>query len=217
MQWGVTQGRVTVALNVPDNVPVRRTVVTFGLERGGTSPVAGIQRALGISLGDITENNNEDYRFHERSTAELRAVVAQRNEECDLWGFKYPRAQDFLPLIEQQLRRPYYIVVHRDPVATALSRAHWDGEETERPAAMALHEASVLDRENLTFALATERPCLLVSHAAATLDRGALVDEVAAFVGRDRPDSDLRARILDYLTPGSYKPFGDFFPELFSA
>lgn len=217
MSGGASLGQVSVALNVPDTVPVRRTVVTFGLERGGTSPVAGVQRALGISLGEITEKNNEDYRFHEKSVEELRAVVALRNTECDRWGFKYPRAQKFLPLIEHELRRPYYIVVHRDPVATALSRARWDGEETERPEAMALHEASVLDRENLTFALATERPCLLVSHAAASTNPDALIDEVADFVGRDRPGPEFRGRIRDYIAPGSYKPFEEFFPELVTA
>lgn len=211
----VAVGRAAIALNLRRSVPVRRTIVTLGLERGGTSPVAGVLRALGVDLGPTPqeENNNEDYRFHEASLEELEQLVAQRNRERDLWGFKYPRAHLFLPRLERQLRNAYYVVVHRDPVATALSRSRWDGEETERPVDVALAEAATLDHANLEFALTTDRPCLLVSHAAAVSRPRVLINGIADFIGVDRPSPELRGRIEAYLEPGRYKPFGEYFPE----
>lgn len=209
----VRQGRATVTLHLPDQARVRRTIVTFGLERGGTSGVAGIQRALGVDLGAGTEKNNEDYRFHEATPEQVREVIRLRNSESDLWGFKYPNAGRFLPLVEQDLRNPYYVVVQRDPVSTALSRSRWDGEETERPAWMALHEAGAIGFANMAFVLAAEAPCLLVSNELAVKWPGDLVDEIADFIQVDRPTGEFRARILAYLAPGSYKAFEDYFPE----
>lgn len=213
MSPDVRQGRATIALNLPSQARVRRTIVTFGLERGGTSGVAGLQRALGVDLGAGTEKNNEDYRFHEATPEEVREVIALRNSEADLWGFKYPNAGRFLPLVERQLRNPYYIVVHRDPVSTALSRSRWDGEETERPTWMALHEAGTIGFANMHFVLASGAPCLLVSNELALERPGDLVDEVADFVQVDRPTGEFRERVLAYLAPGSYKAFEDYFPE----
>ena len=209
----VRPGRATVALDVPRDTPVRRTIVVFGLERGGTSGVAGAIRALGVDIGAGTEKNNEDYRFHEAAPEGIRALIAQRNRERDVWGFKYPTAGRFLPLVEQDLRHPYYVVVHRDPVSTALSRSRWDGEDTERTTWMALHEAGTLGFANTEYALAAGAPCLLVSNALAVQRPGDLVDELADFVHVDRPVGDLRQRVLDYLAPGTYKAFEDYFPE----
>lgn len=210
---GVRAGRATVALAVPRETPVRRTVVIFGLERGGTSGVAGVVRALGVDLGAGTEKNNEDYRFHEATPEDVRELIRQRNEERDLWGFKYPNAGRFLPLVAQDLRHPYYVVVHRDPVSTALSRSRWDGEETERTTWMALHEAGTLGFANMEYVLAAGAPCLLVSNALAVGRPADLVDELADFIHVDRPSGDFRRRVLDYLAPGSYKAFEDYFPE----
>lgn len=213
MTSGARLGRATMAFNLPGLARVRRTIVTFGLERGGTSGVAGIQRALGVDLGAGSEKNNEDYRFHEATPEEIREVVEVRNAEADLWGFKYPNAGRFLPLVAQHLRNPYYVVVHRDPVATAMSRSRWDGEETERPTWMALHEAGTIDFANTEFVLAAEAPCLLVSNELAVKRPADLVDEIADFIQVDRPTGEFRERVLAYLEPGSYKEFADYFPE----
>ncbi len=38
------------------------------------------------------------------------------------------------------------------------------------------------------------------------------MDELADFLYVDRPDDELRAKILDYTEPGRYKNFDDYFP-----
>lgn len=205
-------GTVSIALNMPDALPPLRTYVTFGLERGGTSAVAGVERALGLDLGDIPQGNNEDPRFHNKTLAEMRATIKERNQECDVWGFKYPSAVTYLPTLVNNLRNPFFVSVYRDTVATALSRARWDGDFIRRPIRMALHEANGNSNLNLTFALSTGRPTLLISNERAERHQSELIDEVAEFLGVDRPDDQLRERILAYIQPGSYKKFADFFP-----
>lgn len=206
-------GKASVVLHAADAHPEERTYVTFGLERGGTSPVAGIQRALGLYLGPIKGGNNEDDSFHNKSLKRMRDTIEERNAAHQVWGFKYPNAGNYLPTLIRSLRNPYFVVVFRDPVATALSRARWDGDLIRRSPRMALHEASANSNANLSFALASLRPTMLVSTERVEKHASELVDEVADFMGVPRADEVYRDRILAYLEPGSYKKFEDHFPE----
>lgn len=206
-------GKASIVLNAPDDIPEARTYVTFGLERGGTSPIAGIQRALGLYLGPIGGGNNEDDAFHAKPLRRMKQTVEERNAAHDVWGFKYPTAVNYLPNLVRSLRNPFFVVVFRDPVATALSRARWDGEQLRRSPRMALHEASTLGNANLSFALASLRPTLLVSTERVEKHTGELIDEIADFMAVPRPDDAFRERIVAYLAPGSYKKFEDHFPE----
>lgn len=208
------RGTTSIALNVPESLPDKRTYITFGLQRGGTSAVAGAQRAMGLYLGEIKGGNNEDVHFKHppRNLGHLRKTIKKRDAANDVWGFKFPTASSYLAVLDDELRNPFYVAVYRDPVATALSRGRWDGPRMARASARtALSEANSLTNQNTGFVLATDRPVLLVSSAAGAADPSAMVDEVADFLGVDRPDDDLRSRLLAYLEPGSYKPFADYF------
>jgi hypothetical protein len=204
--------KTSIVLNAIPEPTSQRTYVTFGVERGGTSLVAGVLRALGLYLGDIPEGNNEDKAFHNKPLGQMKATIARRNQEFDVWGWKYPTASAYLPVLSKSIRNAFFIVVYRDAVATALSRAQWDGEFIRRNARMALHETNAFMNANTGFALATRRPVLLVSNEKATQHTSALIDELADFLYVDRPDDDLRKRILAYTEPGRYKKFDDYFP-----
>ncbi|HET9500951.1 MAG TPA: hypothetical protein VFO98_11885 [Marmoricola sp.] len=210
-------GEASIVLNPQEDPATQRTYVTFGLERGGTSPIAGIQRALGLYLGRIPGGNNEDPAFHNHTIKAMRETIAGRDAAHDVWGFKYPNAGKYLPTLVRSLREPSFVIVFRDPVATALSRARWDGDSLRRPPRMALHEASSNGNANLSFALATGRPTMLVSTERVERHTSALIDEIASFLGVQPPEEDLRTRILEYLTPGSYKKFEEYFPEQVAA
>lgn len=212
MGTSVTVGTTGMVLNPVENPARQRTYVTFGLERGRTSPVAGVLRALGLYLGEIDEGNNEDKSFHNKTLHQMRTTIASRNAEHDVWGWKYPTAVNYLPALVKSIRNPFFVVVYRDPVATALSRTQWDGEFLRRPPRMALHEANALSNANTSFALASGRPCLLVSTEKAERHPRQLIDELADFLFVPRPDDELRKRILAYIEPGSYKPFEEYFP-----
>lgn len=212
MAMSASTNKASVVMNTVDPPPPKRTYVAFGLERGGTSAVAGVMRALGLYLGEIEEGNNEDKSFHARPLGQMRATIARRNETHDVWGWKHPPAVSYLPALVRSIRNPYFIIVFRDMVATTLSRHQWDGQFLRRSVRMALHEANVTSNANASFALATGRPCLLVSNE--KLDRYPvdLVDEMADFLHVLRPEGEHRQRILEYIQPGSYKSFDEFFP-----
>lgn len=212
MVQSVTTNRTSILLNGAAEPTPQRTYVTFGVERGGTSLVAGVLRALGLYLGEIPEGNNEDKAFHHKALGQMKATIARRNEENDVWGWKYPTAGAYLPVLSRSIRNAYYVIVYRDVVATALSRAQWDGEFIRRNGRMSLHENNSIANANTGFALATRRPVLLVSNEKATAHVSDLIDELADFLYTDRPDDDLRARIIAYTEPGRYKNFDEYFP-----
>lgn len=213
MAQPVTTNKTSMVLNaIPEPTP-QRTYVTFGVERGGTSLVAGVLRALGLYLGDIPEGNNEDKAFHNKSLGQMKATIARRNQEYDIWGWKYPTASTYLPVLSKSIRNAFFIVVYRDVVATALSRAQWDGEFIRRNGRMSLHETSAMMNANTGFALATRRPVLLISNEKAAQNTSALIDELADFLYVEKPDDELRAKIIAYTEPGRYKNFEDYFPS----
>jgi hypothetical protein len=209
----VTTFKTSILLNpVPEPTP-QRTYVTFGVERGGTSLVAGVLRALGLYLGDIPEGNNEDRAFHNKTLGQMKATINKRNQDYDVWGWKYPTAAMYLPILSKSIRNAYFIVVYRDVIATALSRAQWDGEFIRRPGRLSIHETNAITNANTGFALATRRPCLLVSNEKATSRVSDLIDELADFLCVERPNDELRAKIIAYTEPGRYKNFDDYFPS----
>jgi hypothetical protein len=203
---------VSVGLNVPQELEPQRTYALFGTRRGGTSMVAGVARALGLDLGRTGQRkNNEDPRFQGATLPALWSLVEERNASADVWGWKHPAAGRYLTELSRSLRNPYYIVVYRDPVASAQSQIKRDKESKRRTTRLALHESTSSVTVNTGFVLATERPSLLVSYERAIADQNGLIDDIAAFLGVDPPTDPLRSSILDYIKPGQYKAYDDFF------
>jgi hypothetical protein len=202
----------SILLNPPDTLEPQRTYVIFGTRRGGTSLVAGISRALGLDLGNVGQRkNNEDPQFQNRAMDVMRRAIEERNAERDVWGWKYPAAGSYLPELTNNLRNPYFIVVYRDPVAAALSQARRDRQFNRRSSRLALHESAANNAVNTGLVLATDRPSLVISNEQAAADPGNLVDDVAAILGQEPPTPELRRRILEYIAPGRYKSFEEFF------
>lgn len=209
----VRLGKTSVALNLVGDPPSKRTYICMGQERGGTSAVAGVLRALGLPMGDRLEGNNEDPGFHGRNIHQMKETIESRNAAHQVWGWKYPTAARYLPALLKSIRNPHFVVVSRDVVATAIGRAKWDGPSLRRTSHVALHEASVATMTNTSLAMAAGVPCMFVSYEHAMADGRALVIEVADFLGIERPsDRDLEA-CRRYLAPGSYKRFEDYFPS----
>jgi hypothetical protein len=198
----------------PEPPPRRRTYITLGLERGGTSAVAGIQRGLGLYLGEIEKGNNEDAAFTGYRLARIRKAINRRNRAHDVWGFKYPKAVMYMPQIIDNLRNPYFIVVYRDTVATAISHLSWTGKKNRKPANMAVHEANAFSNSNTSFAFSSGRPTLVVSHELVMRKPDEAIDELAGFLGAQPPSDQLRRQIREYIAPGSYKKFEDHFTEV---
>lgn len=193
------------------NVPTR-TVVVFGLERGGTSPVAGIIRALGVFMGQDLDNNNEDPAFVHRPVSKIVAEIGKRNEQHGTWGWKFPKAVQELPLYIRHLRHPHFVLVSRDPVAVALGNRKWNGAAMQRNLRFSLSEAAAYNSLNMGFVLAAHAPAAVVSFEKFLNDPGDTVDMLVEFLGLPEPPGELKNQILAYVTGSGYRRFEEFFP-----
>lgn len=190
-------------------LPQRRTYVILGVPRGGTTSVAGTARMCGLPIGDDLPTNLEDPAFnldlHTRAgrdpLAEIRAALRTRNDQRQVWGWKYPRAGAYLDDVRDEIVDPRLIVVTRDIVATS----SWGAGRRESQAQMdtvrtrinqTLRNVDLVDRWKV--------PTLMVSYERAITMPEQFVPLLCGFLGLPTP-TDL-TEILAFLEPGSYKP-----------
>ncbi len=180
-----------------------RTAIVFGINRGGTSMVAGVVRGHGYYFGPDLAVNNEDADFSYRSVEEMRASISQRDREHGLWGWKFPMAADYLDNLLTSVRNPLLIIVNRDIVATSLGLLRWD----DRQASAALSEAIGQNQKNLALALRWELPTLLVSYEKAIVAPDIFLQEMSTFLGT--PLAVDHAAMVRFMAAGSYKGYDD--------
>ena len=189
----------------------RRTYAILGAERGGTSAIAGVARALSLPIGKDLEGNNEDKSIPNLAPAALRAYIKSRNQEHDVWGWKFPKASRLFPGVFEWMRNPYYIIVTRDPMKTVLSRSKWDGPLLYRSDVFSLNEALASMSFATSVALSSARPTMVISYDLFIENRIAGIAELSEFIGVPMPDKSTLARIVAYTDPGTYKSYDDFF------
>ena len=97
----------------------KRTYLIAGIERGGTSMVAGVCRALGLDMGDKNGLNHEDPQFLTDSKNLLKERIKIRNQFSKVWGFKAPKASKKLSFYQKNLRNPHFIFIYRNSIAVA--------------------------------------------------------------------------------------------------
>lgn len=184
-----------------------RTVVCFGTPRGGTSMVAGAIVGLGVPMGKNLPPNIEDAAFNADHTEkpfrnfvrDLPEVIAARNAEYPLWGWKYPRAARYLEKIAPQLRAPMLVVVMRDPVPASMRMLK---KGTLTPL-QAVQQRVRMEARNVKVVEALQAPTLMVSYERAITYPTEFLTELAEFLKCDLP-ADLTP-ILDFMKPGEYK------------
>lgn len=109
----------------------KKTLLVLGAPRGGTSAIAGALSAMGIFMGrgasapvfeslalsNAIENDRKD---------QVRDLVDEFNSAHDVWAYKRPGFTRFVNEFHEFFRNPVYLVILRDPVATA-SRSFLSG------------------------------------------------------------------------------------------
>ena len=178
----------------PPTGAAEKTVAIYGVQRGGTSMVAAVVGALGIDLAGHGLNH-EDPRFQTAAGEELDALVAARNAERPVWGFKAPQTTLKLDYLETRLRNPHYVCVFRNPAAVAdsvmMRRGGSAGDQLRR---------ALRFYDKMTELVARTRdPLLVVNYERASADPEALVEALAGFLEIDL-DDDVRGRALAMVT-----------------
>jgi hypothetical protein len=170
-------------LNPVETRSPHMTVIVIGVERGGTSMVAGVLDKLGVYMG---ETDNAVYEDHElahciklNDLGAAKRIIAQRNVKHPIWGFKKPT----LKLLKQRwrglFREPVYVVIFRDVIAVANRRAVSKGESITEVAPRIADNYQKIVR----FMLSERRPILLVSYEKALLYPELFVTRIKQFLG----------------------------------
>lgn len=180
----------------------------MGVPRGGTSMVAGAIAGLGVYMGENLGVNIEDSEFNpdvnrsqtfEDFLRHLPEVISKRNADHGIWGWKYPRANRYISNIFPLLRNPYFVMVYRDPVASATRSRPEDSEAVISEIKRRLSMQS----ENLKIAEKLKVPTLMVSYERASARPEEFLENLCDFLGLAYPENS--EEIINFMKPGQYK------------
>jgi hypothetical protein len=197
----VNKGFVVLRPDVGGSAAGRSFIVT-GLQRSGTSLVAGMLRQVGIFMGaEINDIVHEDEAIARvidgRDHAALRRLIAARNAAYGTWGFKLPMLCDYLDAADiRWFQAPHVIVTFRDPLAVAVRASLSDFQD----ALPALQQVAAQQAALVRFVTQLACPTLLVSYEKALLMPADFVAALVRFCGL--PDSAaLRAQLARLIEP----------------
>ncbi len=179
--------------------PSQNTLVVIGVARGGTSMVAGILHHLGVNLHAAKNPVYEDIHiaaaFEELSCEALTETINRCNQ-ADQWAWKRPKAIDYLPLVEAQLRNPRFIFVFRDIFAIANRNEISMGSDILPLMNNALEQYA----KAVAFMGETSAPCLLCSGEKLTRYPGQVIKAIANFSGIN-PDAQTLQSAIESVNP----------------
>lgn len=173
-----------------------KTIVIIGAQRGGTSMVAGVARELGVNLGRNLGNNHEDPEFITEDLYEIRRVVARRNADNDVWGWKMPHSSLYIAGLLPEIRDPFVIVVFRNLMAVVESHMKRSGADF----ATAFEVAAEREAQVAATVPAIKCPLMVVNYDKAIRKPDTLVDQLCAFLHL-QPSDNGRQRALEMINP----------------
>jgi Sulfotransferase family len=102
----------------------RKTLLVLGAPRGGTSAIAGALSAMGIYMGrgasaPVFESLALANAIEDDDRELARKIIEGFNAEYETWAFKRPGFTRVVSEFHGFFRNPVYLVILRDPVATA--------------------------------------------------------------------------------------------------
>jgi hypothetical protein len=182
--------------NARPTPPQQRTIVVFGLFRGGTTMVSRCLRILGVNMGErLDERNEEDLDLQHADAARVKEIARERNGRNDVWGWKYPGCHHTIHDWYRALRNPYFVIVFRDVLASAQTELR-SGYFDDLLATLATKQEHTAKMLAFAARAATEGyPLMLVSYERSILEPAMLVDQLASFFGLGAGDAARAAAI----------------------
>jgi hypothetical protein len=203
-------------LNLDKATTLEKTFVVIGIPRGGTTMVARALACLDIAMGvpkAPIKANYEDPEFVDIlhtsvvgnvDISRLRTLIAKRNDDRAVWGFKVPMAIISVRVLESELRNPHFVFVFRDLLASAMrNKISTDVDLPDvRPLDLlaSIRIYHQLYGQLWNFLGSTQSPCFLVSYEKAILNPELFVSCLARFVGRDI-DSETLVNVAGLIEP----------------
>lgn len=194
----------------------RATYIVFGNPRGGTTMMARLLLAFGIYLGEDLPVNQESASFNvdvlsrqgltlDQIRESIRRTINEKNKEHQVWGWKYPKASQYLEQVWDSLEHPKLICVMRDPLANSMRSIIRHGVDPMVAIKMCLR----LQQRNLDLIARLQAPTLLCSFEKSLDHPLTLVQSIHEFLGADPVHSE---KLEDYalmINPEyAYQPLG---------
>lgn len=188
------------------SVDVKRTIAIVDFAHSGTTMVAGILEILGVPMVGkrYKAEKWEDQEIVEalQNEAMFAELVAQRNAQHDVWGFKYPGAWKFAPLLKRYLRNPVYFAIYKDSVSVT-----WRRFGTFSLTKLANTVQQLI--KSVEGIQATGLPVHMLSYQKAVTDQLHFVTLLAQMVGLE-PSLEQTERAADYIQPNTHGPRGHY-------
>lgn len=93
-----------------------KTFIVAGPPYSGTSLIAGTLMKLGVFMGEtfMEPGTYEDADFYQIKTEDIYDLIWKRNQEHNIWGFKYPLAYRYMWNAAPHFKNPYVIFAYRN-------------------------------------------------------------------------------------------------------
>ena len=163
--------------------------------------VAGALEILGIDFGENRCSLTlEDFDIRGKHGKELDVILQKKSFYPGKWGFKYPHLHDHFEESVETLSQCKFVFVFRDVYSVALA---WE-KHHGTPIYIGLDWAQGRYNKLIRMYQQFKNSSHLISYEKALLNKELFVDQLASFVGINL-DESRRSKLLDYISPGSYK------------
>ena len=105
-----------------------KTVIIIDHAHCGTTMLAGLLEMAGVPMvgTNFKEDKWEDLDIIDSLSSgnehRFARLVRHRNEQHEIWGFKYAGAWKFMDVMLKYLTNPIFLVIYKDPVAVTMRR-----------------------------------------------------------------------------------------------
>lgn len=184
-----------------------RTVVIIDRIHNGTTMLAGVLVHLGVPMW------GENYRVPKLEDTDMIAairkgesyfaqLVAQRNTNHEIWGFKFPPVwRHYMPLLQRQLSDPVYLAIYKDPVSVAQRHANVG----QAPSLEQVRDEALWTLRNINGMLDRGVHVFPLSYVRAVVRPSEFVELVAEIVGIE-PTAEQAERAIEWIQPNKGAP-----------
>jgi hypothetical protein len=194
-------------LNCEGRLPKQKTVIVFGLGRGGTSAVAGVLRELGVVLPNAHPLKHEwsPVCCHANGCVDLASTLSNLHRfdnMHDVWGWKSPKDVFILNQIESYIRNPVLVIVFRNLLESCLSGAKHDEFHWE----MCAEEHAAVQTQLARLIMYSPHPIAALSYETLIQDPTAVIAEFSDWLGLGLTEETMAAARAFVSSPAGYRP-----------
>jgi hypothetical protein len=183
-----------VWLKNADRMTARKSIVIFGVPRGGTTFAASVFAQLGVpfsrrcegKIGRIYEHRDLKIAFKARDRDALRRIAHEFSAEHEVWAWKCPAVHQGPGFLTDLLPNPHFVLIFKEPLSVAARK----NDVHDRDTLTAMSRVLGVYRKMIDFVDSTGHPLMAISYDRAMARMEPFLREVADFAGIEVYDFD---------------------------